>query len=128
MSGILGDLWKIVSEDLEVSSALLVRWHLKTFPVETTYALFAAGKIQAEGVYARLRPGQVKDFIALHEDVKQILTEKEKLSPVLAICLAQALIQNPRRLTFMISQIDALIERDIEKNVFRKRGGKNIVK
>ena len=126
--GIVRDLWKIFSEDLEVPSAFLVRWHLKTFPVEVVYALFAAGQIQAEGVYARLRPGQVNDFLALHESFKQALAKREELPPVLAICLTQALVDNSRRFEFIIPQVDALIKRDIEKNIFRIRGKKNIVR
>jgi hypothetical protein len=126
--GIARDLWKILSEDLEVPSAFLVKWHLKTFPVEEVYALFAAGKIQAEGVYARLRPRQVSDFIALHEEVRRALAEEKGFPPSLATCLAEMLTENPRRLAFVVSQVDALIERDLEKNIFRERGTKNIVR
>ena len=125
--GILGDLWRILSEDLEGPSTFLVRWHLKTFPVEKVYVLLAAGKIQADGVYTRLRPKQVDDFIALHEEVKRSVIEKEGLPPNLAVCLAQAFIENPRRFEFIIPQVDALIERDIEKNILQRRG-KNVVR
>ena len=125
--GILRDLWRIFSEDLERPSVFLVRWHLKMFPVERVYALFAAGEIQAEGVYARLQPKQVNDFVALHEEVKRSVIEKEGLPPNLAVCLAQAFIENPRRFEFIIPQVDALIERDIEKNILQRRG-KNVVR
>jgi hypothetical protein len=124
--GILKDLWIILSEDLEGPSAFLVRWHLKTFPVEKVYALFAAGKIQESGVYGRLRLGQVGKFIALHEKVKGILIRKERLPPDLA-CIAEAFTENPRRTHFAINQIDMLIERDLEKGIRRKRG-ENVVR
>ncbi len=127
MFDILSDLFNIARE-LGIVDATLFALHLKSFSVEETYAMFMTGKIPADGVYARLRLRQVQEFTELHEQVKNGFNGSQgDIPPFVSIFLALE-FSNYRRFPFMLPQVDALIERDIEKNIFRRRGKKNIVR
>ena len=97
--------------------------------VEETYCSFVLGHIPADGVYSFLKPDQVDSFVDLHEQVKAALESgKGELPPVVTVHLIHLFINNRRRFAFALAQVDALIEKDIEKNVFRSRGTKNIIR
>lgn len=128
MFSILSDLFKITRE-VGVFDALLFALHLKNFPVEEIYVLFLTGKIPADTVYLRLRPRQVKDFIELHEQIKRVFqgNDDDDIPPFVVVLLAMEFTKNHRRFPFMLPQVDALIEKDIEKNIFRRKGKRNII-
>ena len=108
---------------------LLIKLGLKTFSVEEIYASFASGELPADGLYRLLKPKQIADFVALHAKVKDVFEDGVGEFPyLLTIHLSKLLIENPRRLAFIIPQVDALIEKDLEKNIFRRNKKKNIVR
>ncbi len=109
--------------------ALLTKLGLRRWPVEEVYCSYVLGEIPADGVYAFLKPDQVDAFIDLHEAAKQVVEGGDQLLPDLVVLhLAELLVKDRARFVFAMGQVDALIERDIEKNIFRRRGEKNVVK
>ena len=111
-----------------IVGSLLFKLHIINYSVEELYTSFFSREISADGIYLCLRPKQVEKFIELHSRVKALFDgEDSGLPPVILFQLSSFLVENPGRFASSIAQVDTLIERDIEKNIFRRNNRKNIV-
>jgi|SRR3989338_5240095 len=111
-----------------VYAFLLRRGWIKR-PVEDIYCSFVLGEISAGKVYSFLQPSQVEDFIKLHQDARAFFNrEKESLPPMVILKFSQLMATNYRRFGIALNQVDALIEQDLEKNILRKKGKRNVVR
>jgi hypothetical protein len=107
--------------------------HLKTFPIEQIYGEYLTGDIPADAVYAWLRLKQIDDFINLHERIKRAVDNGFEAAdddiPLAMFAYLVGTLQNhPHRLHFALQQLDRIIEADLEKQIYRRLGKKNIIR
>lgn len=106
---------------------LLIRLGIISIPYKETYIALALGEATASDVYRFLKKDQVDAFVALHEEVKKLF-EGDKSAEVpdeVLVGIAKVMAET-RRFYFFLSQIDAVIERNLEKEIEKKRG-RNVV-
>ncbi len=107
---------------------LLVKWGWMKQSVAEVYTSFVRGEIPADGVYVFLQASQVDEFISLHQQVRSVLDgDSDKLPDLVSARLIELFVDNPRRFAVVLNQVDALIERDLEKNIFRRKKKGNVV-
>ncbi len=108
--------------------SILTSLGLKKWPAPLVYCAFIKGNIPASRVYEVLDPNHVEEFILLHEQTKKALEDgKDELPPAVIFSLTHIFLHNRRHLDCALMQVDALIEKDLEKNIFKKKLGKNVV-
>ena len=124
---------------------------LYTFDPERLHQDYLMGELDAGLLLKLLDPGRIQDFIEYHSEIKgqfeastelnskgsEMLTAKLREyienDPLLSRLLAanNGMLfsnQDRRRMFFALSQIDRLIEEDLEKLVNARQGKRNIVR
>ena len=105
---------------------------LYTFPTEDLYGAFLCGEISATTLFSLLRAKQIDSFLRLHDQIKQAVENKmegeQDFSPKLLDAMVRTLQIDRRRLWLSLTQIDYLIDRDLEKQVKRTQGRENVIR
>lgn len=87
---------------------------------QRVYCSFILGEITADEVYKLLRSAQKSEFLRLHSEVKSSVEKSDgRLPTEVVFQLGGLLLSNPRRLSCVLVQVDALIDRDVDRNIFK---------